>query len=107
MYIFACRYLLGILKGDVAPYSGETSRTPTLLPPSYTTDTAKFFSDSCLSLDDHSKSLVDKIDKMIKEADEQSTIWKGKLTEMKKQAEHIVSQRTKLSAQLSEFAKQN
>lgn len=77
------------------------------MPLSYTTDAAKFFNDSSLSLDDHSKSFVQRVDEMIKEIDEQGTIWKGKLMEMKKQAEHLVSQRTKLGAELSEFTKSN
>lgn len=95
------------MKGDIAGHSGETSNTPRTFPSSYASDTPKFFSDASLSLDDHSKGFLKKVDEMIKEADEQTTIWKGKLTEMKRQAEHLVSQRTKLAAELSDFTKQN
>ncbi|KAK1399862.1 hypothetical protein POM88_009725 [Heracleum sosnowskyi] len=55
------------------------------------------------SLDGHSKAFVDKVDEMIKEVDEHSAIWKGKLTEMKKQAEHIMAQRRNLASQLLDF----
>lgn len=99
--------MLALLRGDIGVYSGETSSIPTTLPSSYASDPLKFFADSSLSLDDHTKAFQKKIDEMMKEVEEQTTIWKGKLTEMKKQADHLVSQRAKLAAELSEYGKQN
>ncbi|KAK1400682.1 hypothetical protein POM88_000287 [Heracleum sosnowskyi] len=79
---------------------GQTSRQRVDLPSSYSSDTSKFIDDTSSSLDGHSKAFVDKVDEMIKEVDEHSAIWKGKLTEMKKQAEHIMAQRRNLASQL-------
>lgn len=89
----------------MTPQFGETSTQQPALPTSYASDTRKFFDDSSASLNSHSKHFIEKVDEMMKEVDEHAAIWKGKLTEMKKQAEHIGSQRTKVAAQLSEFAK--
>lgn len=94
-----------MLSGDVTPQSGETSAPPVQLPTSYASDTRKFFDDCSASINSHNKRFVEKVDEMMKEVDEHAAIWKGKLTEMKKQAEHIVRQRTKLDGELSNFAK--
>lgn len=100
-----CRELLGVIKGEIVMHVGETSTQRSVLPSSYSTDTRKFIDDTSASLDSHCKSFVAKVDEMIKEIEEQSGIWKGKLTEMKKQAEHIVSQRRRLVAELLDFKK--
>lgn len=97
--------LLAMLKGDTRAQSGESSSQQLQLPESYASDTRKFFDDSSSSLNGHTKRFVEKVDQMMKEVDDHGAIWKGKLTEMKKQAEHIASQKTKVVAQLSEFAK--
>ncbi|KAK1400953.1 hypothetical protein POM88_000558 [Heracleum sosnowskyi] len=95
--------LIGLLKGEDVMHVGQTSRQRVDLPSSYSSDTSKFIDDTSSSLDGHSKAFVDKVDEMIKEVDEHSAIWKGKLTEMKKQAEHIMAQRRNLASQLFDF----
>lgn len=102
---FYNREVLEMLKGDPTYHSGSTSAQQMDLPASYASDTRKFLDDSSSSLDNHSNSFVEKVDEMMKEIDEQTAIWKGKLTEMKKQAEHIASQRRKVAGQLQEFSK--
>ncbi|KAK1377015.1 hypothetical protein POM88_033208 [Heracleum sosnowskyi] len=89
--------------GEEVMHVGQTSRQRVDLPASYASDTSKFLDDTAASLDGHSKDFVDKVEGMIKEIDEQSAIWKGKVTEMKKQAEHITDQRRTLAGQLLDF----
>ncbi|KAK1364515.1 hypothetical protein POM88_040076 [Heracleum sosnowskyi] len=95
--------LIALLKGEDVMPVGQTSRQRVDLPSSYSSDTSKFIDDTSASLDGHSKAFVDKVDEMIKEVDEHSAIWKGKLTEMKKQTEHIMAQRRNLASQLFDF----
>ncbi|KAK1370405.1 hypothetical protein POM88_036497 [Heracleum sosnowskyi] len=95
--------LIALLKGEEVMHVGQTSRQRVDLPASYASDTSKFLDDTAASLDGHSKAFVDKVEGMIKEIDEQSAIWKGKVTEMKKQAEHITDQRRTLAGQLFDF----
>ncbi|KAK1385266.1 hypothetical protein POM88_023001 [Heracleum sosnowskyi] len=96
-----------MIKGDHVMYVGETSRQMIDFPTSYTTDTRKFIDDTLSSLDSHTKGFVEKMDEMIKEIEERSSIWKGKVTEMKKQSEHIVSQRRSLAVELLDFKKKH
>lgn len=104
---FVCRHILALLKGDISGDSVETFNPPQTMAAAYTSDTPKFFDDTCLSLDAHTKGFLQQVNEMMKEVDEHGTIWKGRLTEMKKHAEHMISQRTKLAGKLSDFVKEN